>query len=89
MLELATLRYLTIFAEGTVTNTSFFIIIKLCAFMYFTGTAVTQNLLKSDYKVTTILDLDKDKCSNYPTCKVATSARQVAEEVDITITGIP
>ena len=57
--------------------------------MYYTGTAVTQNLLKSDYKVTTILDLDKDKCSNYPTCKVATSARQVAEEVDITITGIP
>jgi len=53
------------------------------------GTAVTQNLLKSDYKVTTILDLDKDKCSNYPTCKVATSARQVAEEVDITITALP
>merc|ERR1719266_2063265 len=53
------------------------------------GTAVTQNLLKSDYKVTTILDVDKDKCSNYPTCKVASTARQVAEEVDITITALP
>merc|ERR1711974_32169 len=52
------------------------------------GTAVTRNLLKSDYKVTTILDVDKAKCSNYP-CKVASSPRQIAEEVDITITALP
>ena len=51
-----------------------------------TGSAVTKNLLKSNYKVTTILDVDKAKCSGYP-CKVASSPRQLTEEVDITITG--
>ena len=47
---------------------------------------MTKNLLKSNYKVTTILDIDASKCSNYP-CKVASSPRQLAEEVDVTITG--
>ena len=55
--------------------------------MCFTGAAVTKNWLKAGYKVTTILDIDKEKCSNYP-CKVASTAREVAEEVDITITGM-
>ena len=50
------------------------------------GTAVTKNLLRQDFKVTTILDINKDKCSNYP-CKVVETPKQVAEEVDITITG--
>jgi len=52
------------------------------------GSAVTKNLLKSNYKVTTILDVDKAKCSGYP-CKVASSPRQLTEEVDITITALP
>ena len=47
---------------------------------------MTKNWLKAGYKVTTILDVDKDKCTNYP-CKVASTAKEVAEEVDITVTG--
>ena len=47
---------------------------------------MANNLLKHNYKLTTILDINKDKCSNYP-CKVAETPRQVAEECDITVTG--
>ena len=54
--------------------------------LIFAGTAVTKNLLKSDYKVTAILDVHEAKCKDYP-CKVAANAREIAEEVDITITG--
>ena len=47
---------------------------------------MANNLLKHNYKLTTVLDINKDKCSNYP-CKVAETPRQVAEECDITVTG--
>jgi len=52
------------------------------------GSAVANNLLKHNYKLTTVLDINKDKCSNYP-CKVAETPRQVAEECDITVTALP
>lgn len=52
------------------------------------GTAVTKNLLKANYKVTSVLDIDQARCKNYP-CKVAKSPRELVEEVDITITALP
>ena len=52
----------------------------------YAGTAVTRNLLASNYQVTSIYDIDPTRVQDYP-CKVAKTPREIAEENDITITG--
>lgn len=42
------------------------------------GTAVANNLLKNDYKLTSIIDVDLKKCEGYP-CKVAKTPREVTK----------
>ena len=43
------------------------------------GTAVAKNLLKHNYKLTSITDIETKKCEGYP-CKVGKTAREVVEE---------
>jgi len=50
------------------------------------GSAVTKNLLANNYKVTSIYDIDVNRCKDYG-CKIAESPRQITEENDIIITG--
>jgi len=54
------------------------------------GTAVANNLLRNNYKVSAIMDIKPDLCRGFPEdIQVKTSPREVAECSDVVITGLP
>ena len=59
---------------------------KTLSLIYNIGGAVTRNLLANGYKVTSLLDIEKEKCAEFPS-KIASTPREVAEDTDIIITG--
>ena len=55
--------------------------------MVFTGNALTTNLLKHGYNVTTVLDTNIKLCELFPQCEIAKSPKEVAVSNDIILTG--
>ncbi|XP_066929206.1 2-hydroxy-3-oxopropionate reductase-like [Clytia hemisphaerica] len=52
------------------------------------GTAVANNLLRNNYKLTSIIDIEAKKCEGYP-CKVGKTAREVVEDCDVIVSALP
>ncbi|KAK3874980.1 hypothetical protein Pcinc_020129 [Petrolisthes cinctipes] len=54
------------------------------------GKAVVHNLVRAGYKVVAAYDLDSTRFKDLPSCiEPVASPRQVAEKVDVVITGLP
>ena len=54
------------------------------------GNAVTKNLLRNGYNVTTIFDIDQSKLEEFKdSCKIASNSQAVVSEVDIFVTALP
>ena len=54
---------------------------------WFSGNAVTANLLDKGYNVTSLMDIDASKCDQFPQCLTIDSPRELAEKCDIIISG--
>ena len=52
-----------------------------------TGNALTTNLLKHGYNVTTVLDTNIKLCELFPQCTIAKSPKELAASNDIILTG--
>merc|ERR1719412_2592663 len=53
------------------------------------GNALTTNLLKHGYNVTTVLDTNVKLCEIFPQCTIAKNPKEVAVSNDVIITGLP
>merc|ERR1719216_237320 len=53
------------------------------------GNALTTNLLKHGYNVTTVLDTNVQLCEIFPQCTIAKNPKEVAVPNDVILTGLP
>lgn len=53
------------------------------------GDALVRNLQKTGYNVTTVLDVDKTKCTQFSPIKTSSSPAEVVEETDVVFTALP
>ncbi len=44
-------------------------------------------MVRNQFRVTTLLDIDREKCREFSSCKIADTPRELAQQVDIIITG--
>ena len=51
------------------------------------GNALTTNLLKHGYNVTTVLDTNVKLCEIFPQCTIAKNPKEVAVSNDVILTG--
>ena len=63
--------------------------VTMTTFNISSGDAVLKNLLRNGFTVSTICDINPEKCTGYdPAVQVKSSPKEVAKESEIIISGI-